>query len=50
MRTKGTKSSRVSGFMSRWIGYAELYFEPKLFQDVSNEDLDKALARYNSVS
>lgn len=50
IRTKGEMSSRVSGFMSRWIGYAELYFEPKLFQDVEMSDLDKALTRYDSVA
>lgn len=49
IRTKWDLSSRISGFMSRWIGYAELYFEKKLFQDVECADLDKALNWFSSV-
>ena len=29
IRTKGDQAQRTSGFMSRWIGYAELYFTAK---------------------
>lgn len=49
VRTKWDTSSRISWFMSWRIGYAELYFEPKLFQDVQSNDLDKALEWFNSV-
>lgn len=49
IRTKGDKSSRLSGFMSRWISYAELYFESKLFQDVETSDLDKALNWFDGI-
>lgn len=50
IRTKGDTSSRISGFMSWWIGYAELYFESKLFQDVQTADLDKALEWYGNIA
>ncbi|HMY80641.1 MAG TPA: polyprenyl diphosphate synthase [Candidatus Absconditabacterales bacterium] len=49
IRTKGDFSSRISGFMSRRIGYAELFFEKKLFQDVLIEDIQGALNRFDSV-
>jgi undecaprenyl diphosphate synthase len=49
IRTKGETSSRISGFMSWRIGYAELFFEPKLFQDVETEDIDKALKRFGGI-
>ncbi len=49
IRTKWDLSSRISGFMSRRIGYAELYFEKKLFQDVESDDLDRALNWFSSV-
>lgn len=49
IRTKWDTSSRISWFMSRWIWYAELYFTSKLFQEVEEEDLTQALARYNDV-
>lgn len=50
VRTKWEKSSRISGFMSWWIWYAELYFEPKLFQDVETRDIDKGLTRFDSIA
>ena len=50
IRTKWDLSSRISGFMSRWIGYAELYFEKKLFQDVQTSDLDCALDRFKEIT
>lgn len=50
VRTKGETSSRISWFMSWRIGYAELFFESKLFQDVTTDDLDKALDRFDSVA
>lgn len=49
IRTKWDLSSRISGFMSRRIGYAELYFEKKLFQDVQISDLDQALEWFAEV-
>ncbi len=50
IRTKWETSSRVSGFMSWWIGYAELFFESKLFQDVTTDDLDKTFSRFDKIS
>lgn len=49
IRTKWDFSSRISWFMSRRIGYAELFFEKKLFQDVLIEDIQWALNRFDSV-
>jgi undecaprenyl diphosphate synthase len=49
IRTKGNKAQRTSGFMSRWIGYAELYFSDQLYPDFSIQDLKQALDRYSSV-
>lgn len=49
VRTKWDQSSRISWFMSRRIGYAELFFEPKLFQDVTTDDIDKTLTRFDSI-
>lgn len=33
IRTKGDEAQRTSGFMARWIGYAELYFTAKTYPD-----------------
>ena len=49
IRTKWDVSSRLSGFMSRWAGYAELYFSPKLYPDFDTSDLDEALAWFEKV-
>ncbi len=45
IRTKAEDAQRVSGFMSRWIGYAELYFSQLKFPDFSPTELQKALER-----
>lgn len=49
IRTKGEMAKRLSGFMTRWISYAELYFSDKFFPDFSIEELQKALERYDSI-
>lgn len=43
IRTKAEEAQRVSGFMSRWIGYAELYFSQLKFPDFSPDELQKAM-------
>ncbi len=50
VRTKGDKASRISGFMSRWIGYAELYFTPKKFPEFDEKELTKALERFDEIA
>ena len=50
IRTKGDQAQRTSGFMSRWIGYAELYFTPKKCPEFDTYDLEKALTRFNDIS
>lgn len=49
IRTKWDTSSRISGFMSRWIWYAELYFTSKLFQEMADNDIEQALVWYDSM-
>lgn len=49
IRTKWETSSRISGFMSWWIWYAELYFTSKLFQELEDIDLQTALERYDKI-
>lgn len=49
IRTKGEVAKRVSGFMSRRIGYAELFFSELFFPDFDKDQLEKALERYNTV-
>lgn len=50
IRTKGDEAQRTSGFMSRWIGYAELYFSPKTYPDFTSTDLDESLKRFDSIA
>ncbi len=50
VRTKGDDASRTSGFMSWWIGYAELYFTSIKFPDFTLSELDKALARFDDCA
>lgn len=50
IRTKGSMSSRTSGFMSRWIWYAELYFTDKLYQDLDNEEIAESLVWFDKMS
>lgn len=49
IRTKGQMAKRLSGFMTRWIGYAELYFSDLYFPDFNVEELKKALTRFDQV-
>jgi len=50
IRTKGDQAQRTSGFMSRWIGYAELYFTAKKCPEFSVPDLQEALQRFNKMA
>lgn len=50
IRTKGDQAQRTSGFMSRWIGYAELYFTPKKCPEFDIPEFEKALARFNDIA
>lgn len=47
IRTKGELASRLSWFMSRRIGYAELYFSSLHFPDFWVDQLKKALERFD---
>jgi len=47
IRTKTELASRLSGFMLRWIGYAELYFSELHFPDFSPKQLTWALDRFH---
>jgi undecaprenyl pyrophosphate synthase len=35
--------------MTRWIGYAELYFFDKYFPDFTVDELQKGLQRFDSI-
>lgn len=50
IRTKGDQAQRTSGFMSRRIGYAELYFTAKKCPEFEVADLQKALERFNAMA
>lgn len=50
IRTKWEVAHRTSGFMSWWIGYAELYFAKEFYPAFTNEKLDAALAWFDAVS
>ena len=50
IRTKGDQAQRTSGFMSWWIGYAELYFTAKKCPEFSVPDLQEALQRFNTMA
>lgn len=50
VRTKGDEAQRTSGFMARWIGYAELFFSPKTYPDYKGADLDETLKRFNDIA
>ena len=49
IRSKGEVAKRLSWFMSRWIGYAELYFFDKYFPDFTVDELKKSLSRFDSI-
>ena len=50
IRTKGSYAKRTSWFLSRWIGYAELYFCDKNFPDINTDDIQQALQWFDSIS
>ena len=49
VRTKWDQAQRTSGFMSRWIGYAELYFTPIKCPALEVSVYQKALERFDSI-
>ena len=50
IRTKGDQAQRTSGFMSRRIGYAELYFTAKKCPEFDIPEYEKALTRFNDMA
>ena|SRR3989338_7328491 len=50
IRTKGDQAHRTSGFMSRRIGYAELYFTGTKCPAFDTAEYQKALEWFDSVS
>lgn len=50
IRTKWDQAQRTSGFMSRWIGYAELYFTPKKCPELDVPEFEKALTRFDNIA
>jgi undecaprenyl diphosphate synthase len=49
IRTKAHMANRISWYLLRWIGYAELYFTDVLFPDFWITELQKALTRFEEV-
>ncbi len=50
IRTKWDEAQRTSGFMSWWIGYAELYFTAKKCPEFDVEEYKKALIWFNTIA
>lgn len=50
IRTKGDQAQRTSGFMSWWIGYAELYFTAKKCPEFEIEDIKQALQWFDTMA
>jgi len=50
IRTKWDQAQRTSGFMSWWIGYAELYFTAKKCPEFDIEEYEKALTWFNDMA
>ena len=50
IRTKGDQAQRTSGFMSRRIGYAELYFTAKKCPEFEVADMKIALDRFDHMA
>jgi undecaprenyl diphosphate synthase len=50
IRTKWDQAQRTSGFMSWWIGYAELYFTAKKCPEFDVEEYKKALIWFNDMA
>ena len=49
IRSKWEVAKRLSGFMTRWIWYAELYFFDKYFPDFTVDEFKKSLSRFDSI-
>lgn len=50
IRTKGDQAQRTSGFMSWWIGYAELFFTPKRCPELDIETYQEALNWFDKMA
>ncbi len=50
IRTKWDQAQRTSGFMSWWIGYAELYFTAKKCPEFDVEEYQKALVWFDNIA
>jgi len=50
IRTKWDQAQRTSGFMSRWIWYAELYFTAKKCPEFGVEEYKEALNRFDKMA
>jgi undecaprenyl diphosphate synthase len=50
IRTKGDQAQRTSGFMSRRIGYAELYFTAKKCPEFEVPDYQEALTWFDKMA
>ena len=50
IRTKWDMAKRTSGFMSRWIWYAELYFTSKMCPELDVPEYQEALKRFEGIS
>lgn len=50
IRTKWDQAQRTSGFMSWWIGYAELYFTPKKCPEFGVEEYKQALIWFDKIA
>lgn len=50
IRTKWDQAQRTSGFMSWWIGYAELYFTAKKCPEFDVKEYEKALIRFDEMA
>ena len=47
IRTKQKLAKRLSGFMLRWIGYAQLYFTDLYCPEFTVDEFEKAISRWN---
>lgn len=50
IRTKGDTSRRMSWFMSWWIGYAELFFSPTLYPELSTDEVAQAISWFDDMT
>ena len=50
IRTKWDQAQRTSGFMSWWIGYAELYFTAKKCPEFDIQEYEKALVWFDQIA